>query len=365
MTFATLRCVALLLAAPLSALAFAPAVAVLASSRRLASLRPHPTYFLCSDRPRDATPGGKDGAATETLKREFSDVVSTSKALPGFLRGAMDRYSLKRVATETRGEHSLGEWGVPTSTEEVMEQAKEDLVTAVASEEKRLRIDLLVPGQNEAIEDRFPFDEAELIALAFQLVEPLAPLRVCLMFDSAGTTATAAAFCQRTLGAVPRHVTLESTSSTRVIRDKLRGDEASDVTQGVSSGNAIDVYVVVRPKNNRGDSVILAVEQAVAKAPEAAWVLLNPLLEDQVDAYTFGIVEMGRRREFMKLFDTAYCFRGLFKIARPSLIPSEKGAVLRRFAQPWRVLKLNKEGYEMMLESESKPDRSDISAVFF
>lgn len=75
MTFATLRCVALLLAAPLSALAFAPAVAVLASSRRLASLRPHPTYFLCSDRPRDATPGGKDGAATETLKREFSDVV--------------------------------------------------------------------------------------------------------------------------------------------------------------------------------------------------------------------------------------------------------------------------------------------------
>lgn len=57
------------------------------------------------------------------LTRTILHQVSTSKALPGFLRGAMDRYSLKRVATETRGEHSLGEWGVPTSTEEVMEQA--------------------------------------------------------------------------------------------------------------------------------------------------------------------------------------------------------------------------------------------------
>ena len=44
---------------------------------------------------------------------------------------------------------------------------------------------------------------------------------------------------------------------------QLRGDDASDVTPGVSDGNAFDVYMVVRPKNNRGDSVILAVEQVV------------------------------------------------------------------------------------------------------
>ena len=48
---------------------------------------------------------------------------------------------------------------------------------------------------------------------------------------------------------------------------QLRGDDASDVTPGVSDGNAFDVYMVVRPKNNRGDSVILAVEQVPMPTP--------------------------------------------------------------------------------------------------
>ena len=50
--------------------------------------------------------------------------VSSSKALPGFLRGAMDRYALKKVANAKKLEKTdLGEWGVPTSTEEVIQQA--------------------------------------------------------------------------------------------------------------------------------------------------------------------------------------------------------------------------------------------------
>ena len=32
----------------------------------------------------------------------------------------------------------------------------------------------------------------------------------------------------------------------------------------------------------------MTIENAIAKAPNAIWVLLNPLLEDTVDSYTFG-----------------------------------------------------------------------------
>jgi hypothetical protein len=35
--------------------------------------------------------------------------------------------------------------------------------------------------------------------------------------------------------------------------------------------------------------VLMTIENAIAKAPNAIWVLLNPLLEDTVDSYTFGL----------------------------------------------------------------------------
>ena len=35
--------------------------------------------------------------------------------------------------------------------------------------------------------------------------------------------------------------------------------------------------------------VLMTIEKAISRAPEATWVLVNPLLEDTIDSYTFGL----------------------------------------------------------------------------
>ena len=44
----------------------------------------------------------KIGEATETLRRDYKQQVADSKALPGFLRGAVDPLRLKRNVKESR-----------------------------------------------------------------------------------------------------------------------------------------------------------------------------------------------------------------------------------------------------------------------
>ena len=44
----------------------------------------------------------------------------------------------------------------------------------------------------------------------------------------------------------------------------------------------------------------------------------------------------------------AHTHRGLYKIARPSLIPSERGALLKRFGSPWKACKLAASGYSVV-----------------
>jgi hypothetical protein len=51
--------------------------------------------------------------------------------------------------------------------------------------------------------------------------------------------------------------------------------------------------------------------------------------EDSIDSYTFGIRETDRRRSVLADFEQVYSYRGLYKISRPSLIPAERGALVR------------------------------------
>ena len=57
--------------------------------------------------------------------------------------------------------------------------------------------------------------------------------------------------------------------------------------------------MVVRPKAVRGDQVLMTIEHAISKAPDATWVLINPLLEDSVDSYTFGPSPSPRPRLYL------------------------------------------------------------------
>jgi hypothetical protein len=57
----------------------------------------------------------------------------------------------------------------------------------------------------------------------------------------------------------------------------------------------------------------MAIEKAMEKAPAATWVLVNPLLEDTVDAYTFGPPPLWCTRALSRSLSVA-CFLSLARI---------------------------------------------------
>lgn len=67
--------------------------------------------------------------------------------------------------------------------------------------------------------------------------------------------------------------------------------------------------MVVRPKSVRGDQVLMTIENAISKAPDATWVLINPLLEDTVDSYTFGLLPSFLLRLYLSglLCESVFC----------------------------------------------------------
>ena len=114
---------------------------------------------------------------------------------------------------------------------------------------------------------------------------------------------------------------------------------------------------------DRGDAVVLAVEQAVEKMPDATWILFNPDLEDTILSYTFGISTSDACRKFVETFEHAYYYRGLFQIQRPSNRPVERGALLHHHDGPWVAHGLCQKagGYEHLRTFKAAPTRAQLS----
>ena len=100
---------------------------------------------------------------------------------------------------------------VPTSAELALMQAQAALVDAVRSQHaSRLRIELLPPGLNRAIENSHAYREPLLGFTALCLANALHGLRVGVLFSSAGSAASAADVYSRRTGGrlVGAHVRL-------------------------------------------------------------------------------------------------------------------------------------------------------------
>jgi len=211
------------------------------------------------------------------------------------------------------------------------------------------------------IDARFPYQESVLLRQTIQLAQIFPSKKVMMLFDSAGTAASAQAYYKKMVNeTVPKNLIFSVASRGRVIRDKLHSE---DFTPDVKSESPCDIYMVVRPENLRGDSVVLSIEQAVNKVPDATWILLNPALEDTVDGYTFGIQERDRRKQFVDQFETCFHYRGLFSIRRPTLVPKEHGALVKRFEEPWTAFRLTQGGYQKVKEWDEKPTRSKLNSI--
>jgi len=161
--------------------------------------------------------------------------VESSLGLPGFLRGALDRFSLKRRAQDARAAArerppapGAADAAVPISTDLAIEQAAADLVAAVAAEGRRLRVDVLVPGQNPTIEDRFPYDEPELLRIAFEVRAapsllkkfPLPPKRIDPPEVDSGSCAARPALTR----AWPREARCAARATARLPHVRVGGD---------------------------------------------------------------------------------------------------------------------------------------------
>ena len=251
---------------------------------------------------------------------------------------------------------------VPTSAEVALLQAQASLLSAVRSGRRRLRVDLLAPGLNRLIENSHAYSEPLMGFAALHLAEAMQHLRVKVIFPSAGTAAGGEAAFRRALGRDLRsHVSVGAVSGA-VTRDAIA--EGHDFTaRCVSAADPCDAYLVAAPANARGDAVVLAVEQAVEKMPDATWILFNPDLEDTILSYTFGISTSDACRKFVETFEHAYYYRGLFQIQRPSNRPVERGALLHHHDGPWVAHGLcpTAGGYEHLRTFKAAPTRAQLS----
>lgn len=184
---------------------------------------------------------------------------------------------------------------VPRNLNEAITVCARSLDAAVASGARRMRIRALVPGLNVALEDSFPYNEQLLLMLTLSLVRSSKALttapHVALLFKSAGTAAAASNACAKSGEPLPSHVDI---------------GVYDDSTQVQTTGA---VRVIVNPVSARGNPVLDELERAVARDPDATWVLLNP--DFTGDRSALGVRELDRRAEFLKQFTDVFYFRNL------------------------------------------------------
>lgn len=252
---------------------------------------------------------------------------------------------------------------VPTCAELALHQAQASLVAAVCAGETRLRVDMLPPGLNPALEGSHSLSEPLLGFSALALADALKGLKVQAVFASAGTAAAANKYYERFAG---RLASCElGALAGAVTRDEVKAGQ--DFTPSVDADAPCDVYVFVAPRNARGDAVALAVEAAVERVPSACFVLLNPDLEDTVLGSTFGIGLSQQVRQMMKAFRTCYHYKGAFQIVRPANRPLERGCILRHYGGPYVAHALRAEaaggGFERLEAFEELPSREQMGAL--
>lgn len=264
---------------------------------------------------------------------------------------------------------------VPRTVGHAALQAAVSLMRALEAGEKLIRCDVLIPGLNPRIETACGLDDRLLCLLSFELARALlaAGRSAMLLFDSAGTAASAqAAWQQLYREPPPPSLSFRGLTNKPVTRDEVRGLNTIDgvdcrppwdFSPAVTPDDPWDAYVCVRPRNSRGDAVVLALMQAQAKMPDATWLLVNPELEDTALRGTFGIRETDRYMSFLKQFAQVYLARGMYLVRRPAMTVSERGHLGMRYGETWDALKRNAEGFALIERFNKQPTSNEIDAI--
>lgn len=251
---------------------------------------------------------------------------------------------------------------VPRTVGHAAVQASVSLMRALEDGQRMLRCEALLPGLNPRLESACSLDERLLYLLAFELARPIlgAGRSTMLLFDSAGAAASAEAAYAQLYGEPPPEGAMQfcALANKPVTRDEARGlntmqcgperRPAHDYCPRVSADSPCDAYVVVRPRNSRGDAVVLALMQAHAKVPDATWIIVNPELDDTQLRYTFGIKETSMHAAFLRGFQQVFLARGMYLVKRPSMSVKERGHLGMRYGEPWQALKRTADGFALL-----------------
>jgi hypothetical protein len=283
-----------------------------------------------------------------------------------------------RVSAHDGGAAADSAWlrAVPRAVGHAAAQASVSLLRAVERGELLVRCDALLPGLNPRIESACALDERLLLVLSFELARALLTTgrTVMLLSEGAGAAASArAAWAELYRAPPPAALAFNALSNKPVTRDEVYGlnlrpdggafKPAWDFTPAVSAEAPRDAYVCVRPRNSRGDAVVLALMQAQAKVSGATWLLVNPELDDGTLRATFGLRETDRYAAFLARFAQVYLARGMYLTKRPAMTVRERGHVGMRYGLGWEALKRTADGFAPLATWQAPPSAGEIDGL--
>eukprot|EP01038_Epipyxis_sp_PR26KG_P004616 gene4616-6494_t len=198
----------------------------------------------------------------------------------------------------------------------------------------RLSIDLLTPGLNPRMEQKamlmqeFLFD---LVAASFKVLEQRFS-NIVIVFTSTGDVASFQKHCFRWSISVSDKISLADLASIdRIANQNPNGNINNENTD-------VDCVLIVAAKNNVGDPVIRTISRLCLNSPNIQFLFLNCDLSDKVAT---GMKDKSVRDDFRSSIQPAFYFRNIVRTSRPSLVPTEVGALIYTAQNQWEIFLVN------------------------
>jgi hypothetical protein len=233
---------------------------------------------------------------------------------------------------------------IPGSFDKLLELASQSLAQVLYDSKSKSRgvysVDVLTPGLNPKLEQKAMLQQDYLFRLLVECLPVLSARYryLAIMFPSVGDAASFGKYVRT------RHITIsENIVTTGVSRDfefPGKDDEESDTANGDGPNNSDVCVVFLNAKNNVGDPVIDTIEEILVRNPDVTGIFLNCELSDKV---TSGMRQRKQRDDFRATIKPAFYFRNIVSLSRPSLVPTELGALLYLPRRGWSLYVVNQD----------------------
>jgi hypothetical protein len=248
----------------------------------------------------------------------------------------------------------------PKRLDETLEKLCSSISTAISEGHERLRCVVGLPGVNQQLESTVPYSETLLQNISYGVANRLAlneelgledgSVEVRLVFSSTGRAHLAQRYFQDS-----KNGGTGSENPTEILcfgQESPHAIWSANELESKRGKRWIGLMIFIEPRNLRGDSALLCIEEMVEQqtkvlahlhgkgldpTSKVIWLLLNPYLEDQADNVAISIREIDRRRRFFYSFHICFFLEPVIQILRPDLIAVEHGVLIRSYNEDWKI----------------------------